>query len=322
VRHAARRSRHPLPMSKERPVTLPSTHRLLLAPVAAALALALGACTPKQDAAASAAGDKSPAVATVNGVPITALRVDGFIKQGLAQGRPDTPEARKAIIDGLAMQMVAAEAALQKGLDKTPDVQDQLDGVRQSVLANAYVQDFLKTNPVTDEALKAEYDRIKASVSGTEYKARHILVANEAEARDIIAKLKKDPGAFAKIAADKSKDPGSKTRGGDLGWFDAQQMVPEFGAALGKLEKGQITTEPVKTQFGYHVIALDDTRPIEPPPFEAVKAQLSQQVQQQAMKKQLDDLKAKAKIEIVGAAAAASAASAPATAPGASAATK
>ena len=218
--------------------------------------------------------------------------------------------------------MVAAEAALQKGLDKTPEVQDQLDGVRQSVLANAYVQDFVKTNPVTDEALRAEYDRIKASVSGTEYKARHILVEKEAEARDIIARLKKDPGAFAKIAADKSKDPGSKTRGGDLGWFDAQRMVPEFGEALRKLEKGQITTEPVKTQFGYHVIALDDTRPIEPPPFDAVKPQLSQQVQQQALKKQLDDLKAKAKIEIVAAAPAASAASAPATAPAASAATK
>ena len=299
-------------------MTLPNIHRRLLVPAAAALAIALGACTPKQDAAA----DKSPAVATVNGVPITAMRVDGFVKQGLGQGRPDTPEARKAIIDGLAMQMVAAEAALQKGLDKTPEVQDQLDGVRQSVLANAYVQDFVKTNPVTDEALRAEYDRIKASVSGTEYKARHILVEKEAEARDIIARLKKDPGAFAKIAADKSKDPGSKTRGGDLGWFDAQRMVPEFGEALRKLEKGQITTEPVKTQFGYHVIALDDTRPIEPPPFDAVKPQLSQQVQQQALKKQLDDLKAKAKIEIVAAAPAASAASAPATAPAASAATK
>ena len=291
---------------------LSNKHRLLLIPAAAALALALGACTPKQDAAAPAAVDKSPAVATVNGVPITAMRVDGFVKQGLGQGRADTPEARKAIIDGLAMQMIAAEAALQKGLDKTPEVHDQLDGVRQSVLANAYVQDFIKTNPVTDEAVKAEYERIKASMSGTEYKARHILVEKEADARDIIARLKKDPKAFAKLAADKSKDPGSKTRGGDLGWFDAQRMVPEFGAALATLEKGQVTPEPVKTQFGYHVILLEDTRPIEPPPFDAVKPQLSQQVQQQAVKKQLDDLKAKAKIEIVGApAGAALAASAP-----------
>lgn len=280
----------------------------LLASAAALLALA--ACSPQKDAAPAAAA--GPAAATVNGVAIPQARVDSFVKQGAASGRPDTPEVRKAIIDGLALQMLAAEAALKKGLDKTPEVADQLEGVRQSVLANAYVEDFIKTHPATDEALKAEYERIKAGMTGTEYKARHILVDKEAEARDIIAKLKKDPGAFAKLAAEKSKDPGSKARGGDLGWFDARRMVPEFGAALAKMEKGQISPAPVKTQFGYHVIQLEDTRAIEPPPFDAVKANLSQQLQQQTVKKELDELKAKAKIEIVGAApgAAASAASA------------
>ena len=288
-----------------------NTSRTLLAGIAALLAL--GACTQQKDAApaAAAAAASGPAVATVNGVPLTAARVDAFVKQGAAAGRPDTPEARKAIIDGLALQMVAAEEALKKGLDKTPEVVDQLDGVRQSILANAYVEDFIKSNPVSDDAIKAEYERVKATVTGMQYKARHILVEREAEARDIIAKLKKDAKSFDKLAMAKSMDPGSKARGGDLGWFDPRRMVPEFGAALAKLEKGQFTQEPVKTQFGYHVILLEDSKPNEAPALDTVKAQLSQQLQQQSVKKQLDDLKAKARIEIVGApAGAASAASA------------
>ena len=141
------------------------------------------------------------------------------------------------------------------------------------------MQDFIKSNPVSDESLKAEYERIKATITGTEYKARHILVEKEAEARDIIARLKKDPGSFAKLAAEKSKDPGSKANGGDLGWFDPSGMVPEFGAAVSKLEKGKITETPVKTQFGYHVIQLEDSRPVEAPPFDEVKPELAQQLQ-------------------------------------------
>lgn len=268
----------------------------------AASLLALSACNPAKNAAPAAAeADKSPAVATVNGAPITQRTVDMIIQQGAASGRPDTPETRAAIIDQLALQMVVAEEAVKKGLDKAPDVTDQIATLRQSVLAGAYVQDYIKTHPVTDEMLKAEYDRIKATVTGTEYKARHILVEKEADAKDIIARLNKDPAAFAKLAMEKSKDPGSKAKGGDLGWFDVKGMVPEFGAAVSKLEKGKFTEVPVKTQFGYHVILLEDSRPIEAPPLEAVKPQLSQQVQQQAVKKQIDALKAAAKIEVVGA---------------------
>jgi len=210
-----------------------------------------------------------------------------IVKQGVGAGRPDTPETRKGIIDQLALQMVVAEAAVKKGLDKSPEFVEQMEVIRHSLLANAYVQDFIKSNPVSDDALKAEYERIKATVSGSEYKARHILVEKEAEAKDIIAKLKKDPG--------------SKARGGDLGWFDVKGMVPEFGAAVAKLEKGQLTQEPVKTQFGYHVILLEDTRPVQAPPIEAVKPQLSQQLQQQGVRKQLDTLKAAAKIEVAAA---------------------
>jgi peptidyl-prolyl cis-trans isomerase C len=186
-------------------------------------------------------------------------------------------------------------------LDKTPEVADQIEAMKQSVLARAYVQDFIKNSAVTDDMVKAEYERIKATITGSEYKARHILVEKESEARDIIARLRKDPGAFAKLAMEKSKDPGSKARGGDLGWFDPKGMVPEFGAAVSKLEKGKFTQEPVKTQFGYHVILLEDAKPIEAPPLEEVKPQLAQQLQQQNLQKQLDSLKAGAKIEMVGA---------------------
>lgn len=286
--------------------------------ISAVSLLVLSACNSEQDVKAATVGDKGVekaiTVATVNGVAISKSRVDFLLKQG-ASNRHDggEVEARNAIIDQLAMQMVIAEEAAKQGLDKAPEVSERLELVRQSVLANAYVQDFMKNSPVSDEALKAEYERIKAGMSGTEYKARHILVEKEAEAKDIIAKLKKDVGAFAKLASEKSKDPGSKVKGGDLGWFDVSRMVPEFGAAVGKLEKGKFTTEPVKSQFGYHVILLDDSRPIEAPPLDQVKANLMPQLQQQSLKKHLDGLKAKAKIEVVAALIAP--ASAPATAP-------
>jgi peptidyl-prolyl cis-trans isomerase C len=275
----------------------------ILAAGAASL-LALGACSADKTADSAAAAAKGPAVATVNGKAISKSRVDMIVEQGARSGRPDSPESRKAIIDQLALQAVVADEAIKKGLDKSPAVAEQIDAIRQSILANAYVQDFIKSNPVSDESLKAEYERIKTTITGTQYKARHILVEKEAEARDVIAKLKKDPGSFAKLAAEKSKDPGSKANGGDLGWFDPRGMVPEFGAAVSKLEKGKITETPVKTQFGYHVIQLEDSKPVEAPPFDEVKPELAQQLGQQNLKKQLDDLKAKAKIEMVEAPAA------------------
>jgi peptidyl-prolyl cis-trans isomerase C len=267
----------------------------------AASLLALGACSADKDAKSAAEAPKGPAAATVNGTPISQRTVDLMVKQGAQSGHPDNPETRKGIIDQLALQMVIAGEAVKKGLDKSPEVADQLDAIKQSVLANAYVQDFVKNNPVTDDMLKTEYERIKGTMTGTQYKARHILVEKEAEARDIIARLKKEPATFAKLAREKSKDPGSKAKGGDLDWFDLSGMVPEFGVATSKLEKGKFTLEPVKTQFGYHVILLEDSRPIEPPPIDAVKPQLSQYLQQQNMMKHLDALKAAAKIEVVAA---------------------
>ena len=281
-----------------------SNSRILLA--SAISLLVLSACNPDDKAKSAAApAVKEPAAATVNGIAIAKSRVDMIVQQGLAAGQPDSPEARKGIIEKLAMQTLAADEAIKKGLDKSPEIMAQIDLIRQSVLANAYVQDLIKNSTASDDMLKAEYEKIKATITGTEYKARHILVEKEADAKDIIAKLKKDPGLFEKLAMEKSKDAGSKVRGGELGWFDLSRMVPEFGSAVSKLEKGAITQKPIKTQFGYHVIQLEDTRPIEAPPFEEVKPQLAQHLQQQNVQKQMEDLKAKAKIEIVDAPAAA-----------------
>jgi peptidyl-prolyl cis-trans isomerase C len=269
--------------------------------VGVAMLLTVGACNPAKPVEPVA---KDPAAATVNGTPISQKMVDLIAKRGVSAGRPDTPATRATIIEQLTLQVLLAEEAIKKGLDKTPEVIQQIEAVKQSVLANAYVEDFLKAHPVSDDAVKAEYDRIKATITGTQYKARHILVARESEAKDIIAKLKKDPGAFVKLAAERSTDLNSKEKGGGLGWFDLSRVPPEFGAAVSKLEKGKFTQEPVKTPIGYDVILLEDSKPIEAPPFEDVKAQLTQQLQQQSVKTQVDALKAAAKIDVVGAPAA------------------
>jgi len=278
---------------------------------------ALSACNDKDKAAsASASADSKEAVAaTVNGAPISKKQLDQIMQQQAAQGMPDNPETRKMVIDNLAMQLIVAQEAVTKGLDKTLEVKDQLEMARESILANSYVKDYMKTAKVTDEDLKAEYEKFKTAQGGNEYKARHILVKTEEEAKDIIAKITKDPKSFDALAKAKSMDPGSKTKGGDLGWFNPHNMVPEFGDAVAKLEKGKFTSTPVKSQFGFHVIMLDDSRPITVPGFEEVKSGLTQQLQQQNLKKMLDDLKAKAKIEITPAPAAASAPAASPAAP-------
>lgn len=273
--------------------------RILL--VSAVSLLVLSACNSKTGNT-PAAGDIA---ATVNGAPISKDSVDKIVGQRTAMGQPDSPETRKAVINQLAMQMLVSQEAIKKNLDKTPEVIDQINLTRQSILANAFVEDYIKNNPVSDDMLKAEYDKVKAQMSGTEYKARHILVDKEAAAKDIIAKLKKNPKLFDSLAKEYSKDPGSKDKGGDLGWFDPRGMVPEFGAAVAKLAKGKFTLEPVKTQFGYHVILLEDTRTKQFPTFEQVKPQLVKRVQDQNMKKLIDDMMAKAKIEITASPAAA-----------------
>ena len=270
--------------------------RILLA--SAAALVILGACSPN-DPAKSSAPAMGDVAATVNGTPISEHLVGMMLNQRTGLGHTVSPDVRNSFIDRLAMQLIITQEAVKKGLDKVPDIADKLELSRQSVLVDAFVQDYLKNNPVGDEALNAEYEKLKVQAAGTEYKARHILVDNEADAKGIIAKLKKNPKAFEALAKEKSKDTGSGSRGGDLGWFDPRGMVPEFGAAVAKLEKGKFTEEPVKTQFGYHVILLEDSRPKQIQPLEQIKAELGQQVQQQNLKKLFDDLKAKAKIEVV-----------------------
>ncbi len=278
--------------------------RLLLA--SAASLLTLIACS-SNDAPQGAAPAKDAVAATVNGIPIGERLVGMMLKQRADLGRPASAEARKTFIDNLAMQVIITQEAVKKGLDKAPEVADTLELSRQSILIDAFVQDYLKNNAVSDDMLKAEYEKIKTQTSGSEYKARHILVESEAEAKDIVARLKKNPKAFEALAKEKSKDRGSKGNGGDLGWFDPRGMVPEFGAAVARLAKGKFTEEPVKSQFGYHVILLEDSRPQQVQPLEQVRPALTQQVQQQNLKKLFDEMKAKAKIEIVQAHAAASA---------------
>ncbi len=266
--------------------------------------LVVSACTSK-DAEKPVAGapkvSTAAIAATVNGTAISQNLVEMILKQQAQQGMPDNAESRKMIIDSLATQLILSQEAAKKGLDKTSEIADQLEMTRQSILAEAYVQDYMKSNTITDDMLNAEYDKIKAQASVNQYKARHILVEKEADAKDIIAKLKKDPKTFEALAKSKSKDPGSKDKGGDLGWFDPRGMVPEFGAAVATLEKDKFTEEPVKSKYGYHVILLENTRPNPIPTLDQVKPGLTQQVQQQNFVKMVEDLKAKSKIEITAA---------------------
>jgi peptidyl-prolyl cis-trans isomerase C len=226
----------------------------------------------------------------VNGVTIPQARFDFLAKNS---GQPDSPELRNRIKDNLIMREVLAQEAKKKGLDKNPDVIVQLDMQRQQVLINAMLQDYIKAHPITDDAMKKEYDQVKAKSSSKEYKAHHILVKTEDEAKQIIAQLKKG-GNFEKIAADKSEDTGSKGRG-SLDW--SNHYVAPFLQALTKLKKGQTTDAPVQTQFGWHVIRLDDVRAAKFPSFEEAKPQIMQQMEKHAVNQLITDLRAKAKVE-------------------------
>jgi len=239
------------------------------------------------------AEDKSAAL--VNGVSIPQARIDLRVKTAAAQGQADSPELRKAIRDDMINIEVMAQEAVKTGLDKNADVIQQVELAKQSVLVGAFVQDFAKNHPISEDQLKQEYDKLKTKLGNKEYNVRHILVETEAEAKDIIAQLGKK-AKFEKLAA-KSKDTGSAAQGGSLGWAVPGNFVPEFANALLNLKKGEYTKVPVQSQFGWHVIKLDDTRELKAPPFEEVKPQLQQRLQQQSIKKAIDELRAKAKIE-------------------------
>ncbi len=259
-----------------------NTHKLAALAIVAALAV-----NP------AFAEDKSAAI--VNGVVIPQSRVEMDVKGAESQGRPDSPELRKAIRDDLINREVIAQAAVKQGLDKTPSVIDQMAIAKQTVLVSAFIQDNLKKNPITDEQLKKEYDNYKAQLGDKEYNVSHILVKTEAEAKAIIAKLNKKE-SFEKLAK-KSLDTGSAEHGGSLGWTVPKSLVEPFANALLNLKKGEYTKEPIQTQFGWHVIKLDDVRPLKAPSFEEMKPKLEQHLQQQAIQKTVADLRAAAKVE-------------------------
>jgi len=244
---------------------------------------------------ASNAQNATP-IAKVNGVVIPQKWLDLLVANAVARGQPDSPEFRSRLRDDLITQELIAQEATKKGLNKNADVAAQMEIQRHLILANAYFQDYFKKNPITEDAVKKEYERQKGQAPDKEYKARHILVKDETEAKQIVAQLK-EGAIFDKIAAEKSEDQGSKAQGGDLGWSLPGRYVASFGDALKKLKKGQLTDPPVRTQFGWHVIRLEDERPFKVPTFEQVKQQVQQQLQQQAIGKIVSDLRAKAKIE-------------------------
>lgn len=240
------------------------------------------------------AEDKSAAL--VNGISIPQARIDLRVKAAAAQGQADSPELRKAIRDDMINLEVMAQEATKLGLDKNPDIAQQLELARQSVLAGSFVQNHVKDHPISEDQLQQEYDNAKARLEGAkEYNPRHILVASEEEAKAIIKQLGKKV-KFEKLAT-KSKDSGSAQRGGELGWMIPGNLDPAFASAMVNLKKGEYTKEPVQSQFGWHVIRLDDVRNLKVPPFEEIKAQMQQRLQQQSIKTAIDDLRAKAKIE-------------------------
>ncbi|HVL76206.1 MAG TPA: peptidylprolyl isomerase [Noviherbaspirillum sp.] len=234
-------------------------------------------------------------LAVVNGKPIPSSRADTMIKQLQAQGQPDSPELRAMVREELINREILMQEANRRGVTKNPDVQNQAEIARQSIAIRALVQDYLEKNPVSDAEIKAEYDKFKAQSGDKEYHARHILVETEEEAKGIINKLK--GGAKFEELAKQSKDPGSAAAGGDLDWAPPGAFVKPFSDAMVSLQKGQFTQAPVQTQYGYHVIKLEDVRDAQLPSLEEVKPHIAESLQQQKLQGFQEELRKKAKIQ-------------------------
>ncbi|MCE2856009.1 MAG: peptidylprolyl isomerase [Comamonadaceae bacterium] len=235
-------------------------------------------------------------LAVVNGKPVPSSRVEALKQQVERSGRPVTPEILAQIKEELIAREIFVQEARKRGLEASDDYKTQLELARQSLLIRELFANFQKKNPVTDAEIKAEYDKFVAANGGKEYRARHILVEKEDEAKALIADLKKG-GKFEDLAKKASKDPGSGANGGDLDWASAASYVPEFSNAMVKLEKGQMTDVPVKSQFGFHIIRVDDVREAQLPKLDEVKPQITQQLTQTKLGKFQEDLRAKAKVK-------------------------
>jgi peptidyl-prolyl cis-trans isomerase C len=235
-------------------------------------------------------------VATVNGKGIPNSKLEQYVKQVVASGKQtDSPQLREAIKKDLIAREVMIQEADKQGYGTRPEVKAALDNARQSIIINAMLADYVKKNPVKDAEIKAEYDKYKAQVGDKEYHARHILVPTEDEAKALIAKLK-GGAKFEDLAKASSKD-GSAANGGDLGWASPASYVPEFSKAMVGLQKGAITDTPVKSQFGFHVIKLEEVRDAKLPPLDEVKQQVAESLQQRKLQQFREDLMKKATIK-------------------------
>src|SRR6202051_2916771 len=265
----------------------------------AAIGVLLTACGKGQQAAAPAADPSAaPSVAVVNGVAIPRADYDAFLKN-LLQGKPVPPdltaEQKNQVLDELITMQLVSTQAVKDGVDKDPEVAANLDVLRMRILSDGESQKFLKGKEPTDAELHAEYDGDITAMDKTEYHARHILVASKEKAEQLIKKLK-GGAKFEDVAKAESTD-NSKTSGGDLGWFTATRMVKPFADAVKALKKGETTPAPVQTQYGWHIIKLEETREVTPPPFDQVKAQVTKNLIQKKLVAYVEDMKKNAKID-------------------------
>lgn len=239
---------------------------------------------------------KGAAVASVNGVAVPQSRMDFMMQQQTQRGGPDNEQTRSMVRDELVNRELIAQEAQKSGLMKQPDLLAQLDLARQEVIVGAYMRDWVRKNPVSDAEVQKEYEKAKSSTGDKEYRARHILVDSEDQAKGLIADLKKG-GKFDELASKNSKDTGTKDRGGDLDWNAPGTFDKQFADAMVKLEKGKYTEAPVRTRFGFHIIQLDDVRPMKFPALADVKQRIQQQLVQAKIDELIRGLRAKAKIE-------------------------
>jgi peptidyl-prolyl cis-trans isomerase C len=263
--------------------------RLFAALVASAALLSVPVALA-QDAKSKAAPARADAAAKGKDL-YSQSYFDFMLKQRTSQGQPDTPEMRTAVRDELNTRELLVREAKKQGLDKNPAVKTEIDLTSQTVLVRAYMADYLKAHPIAEDQMRKEYDTIKGQIGDKEYKVRHILVDKEDDGKEIIAALQKGE-KFEKLA-ERSKDTGSKINGGDLDWNAPANFVKPFSDAMVGLQKGKFTTTPVQSQFGWHVIQLDDVRDAKVPPYDEVKPQLAQRMQGQVVERYLKDLRAK-----------------------------
>jgi peptidyl-prolyl cis-trans isomerase C len=235
-------------------------------------------------------------LAIVNGKPVPSARAEALKKQVESSGRPITPEVMDQIKQEVITREIFMQEARKRGLDGTDAYKNQLELARQSILIRELFADFQKKNPVTDAEIQAEYDKFVKDNGGKEYRARHILVETEDQAKALIEQIRKG-ASFEDLAKKNSKDPGSGANGGDLDWANPSGYVPEFSGAMTKLGKGQMTDTPVKSQFGFHIIRVDDVREAQLPKLDEVKPQIAQQLQQQKMSQFQEDIRGKAKVQ-------------------------